>query len=93
MEFDELKNSVEPVFKRYDVAKAGLFGSMARGDSTEESDVDIIVEFKGEKSLLDLAGLKLDIEEVLGKHVDVLTYKSIHPMLKDKILAEHKVLI
>jgi predicted nucleotidyltransferase len=93
MDFDEFRRMVEPVFRRYDVVKAGLFGSMARGESTEDSDVDILVEFKGDKSLLDLAGLKLDIEEVLGRRVDVLTYGSIHPLLRDRILSEQKVLI
>ena len=93
MEYNEIKASVIPVFQRYGVEKAGLFGSYARGDTTDESDVDIVLEFKGDKSLLDLAGLKLDIEDALGKHVDVVTYKSIHPLLKDKILSEQKVLI
>jgi hypothetical protein len=46
------------------------------------------VEFQGRKSLLNLARLKLDLEEKLNRKVDVLTYKSLHPLLKDRILAE-----
>ncbi|MEM3623430.1 MAG: hypothetical protein QXR76_06660 [Candidatus Bathyarchaeia archaeon] len=53
----------------------------------------MLVEFKGEKSLLDLAGLKIELEEILGKKVDVLTYNSLHPLLKDKILKEQKVIL
>ncbi|MBU7048271.1 MAG: nucleotidyltransferase domain-containing protein [Theionarchaea archaeon] len=48
---------------------------MIRGEATEDSDIDLLVEFEGEKSLLDLAGLKIELEEILGKKVDVLTFK------------------
>lgn len=81
------------MLRRYGVSKAGLFGSVARGESGGDSDVDIVVEFKGEKSLLDLAGLKIDIEDRLGRRVDVLTYSSIHPLLRERILGEQKVLL
>jgi uncharacterized protein len=65
-----------------------FFGSIVRGEMTDESDIDILVEFEGRKSLLDLAGLKLDLEDALKRRVDLLTYRSLHPMLKDRILAE-----
>ncbi len=55
---------------------------------TDESDIDILVEFEGRKSLLDLAGLKLDLEDALERRVDFLTYRSLHPMLIERILAE-----
>ncbi len=55
---------------------------------TEESDIDILIEFEGRRSLLDLAHLKNELEDTLGKRVDLLTYKSLHPRLKDRILAE-----
>jgi hypothetical protein len=67
---------------------AAFFGSIVRGGMTDESDIDILVEFEGRKSLLDLAGLKLDLEDALERRVDLLTYRSLHPMLKDRILAE-----
>ena len=51
-------------------------------------DIDILIEFKGKKSLLDLAGLKIELEEKLKRKVDVLTYDSLHPLLKEHILAE-----
>jgi len=52
-----------------------------------------LVEFKGEKSLLDLAGLKISLEELLKIEVDVLTYNSLHPLLKERILNEQEVII
>lgn len=93
MRVDELRNKILPVLKRYDVSKASLFGSIVRGKVSEESDIDLLVEFKGEKSLLDLAGLKIELEELLGRKVDVLTYNSLHPLLKEKILSEQKAIL
>jgi hypothetical protein len=69
VDFDYIRRWVVPVLRRYGVSKAGLFGSVARGESGGDSDVDIVVEFRGEKSLLNLAGLKIDIEERLGRMV------------------------
>jgi len=51
------------------------------------------IEFEGRKSLLDLAGLKLDLQELLRRRVDVLTYKSLHPLLKERILSEQEVIL
>ena len=93
MELEELKNKIIPILERYEVKKAAVFGSFVRGEQTKDSDVDILVEFKGEKSLLDLAGLKIELEETLQRKVDVLTYNSLHPLLKDRILREQKVIL
>ncbi len=83
-----VKNKIYPVLLNYGVAKAGIFGSFARGEDKKNSDIDILVEFRGEKSLLDLAGLKLELEKVLCRNVDVLTYNSLHYLIRDKILKE-----
>ena len=64
-----------------------------RGELTKDSDIDILVEFKGKKSLLDLVGLKQELEEILKRKVDVLTYNSLHPLLKDRILREQEVIL
>ena len=93
MKLEEIKVKIIPVLRRYDVRKAAVFGSFVKGEEREDSDIDILVEFKGEKSLLDLAGLKIELEEALQRKVDVLTYNSLHPLLKDKILQEQKVIL
>jgi predicted nucleotidyltransferase len=93
MKLEEIKVKITPILRRYDVRKAAIFGSFVKGEEREDSDIDILVEFKGEKSLLDLAGLKIELEENLGRKVDVLTYNSLHPLLKDKILQEQKVIL
>ncbi len=61
------------------MARAAIFGSQADGTAKETSDLDILIEFEGEKSLLDLAALKLDLEEVVNIKVDVSTYRALHP--------------
>jgi len=76
---EETRNKIIPVLRRYDVVRAAIFGSFVRGETKKSSDIDILVEFKGEKSLLDLVALKMELEEVLRRNVDVLTYNSLHP--------------
>lgn len=90
---EQVKRKILPVLQRYDVVRAAIFGSLARGETKQGSDIDILVEFAGEKSLLDLAGLKIELEELLGVRVDVLTYGSLHPLLKDRVLSEQKVIL
>jgi predicted nucleotidyltransferase len=82
------KKKVVPVLKRNDVVHAGIFGSFARGEAKKRSDIDILIEFKGRKSLLDLVGVKLELEETLKRKVDVVEYSTIHSLLREKILKE-----
>ena len=82
------RETVLKILPQNGIKRAAFFGSIVRGEMTDESDIDILVEFEGRKSLLDLAGLKLDLEDALERRVDLLTYRSLHPMLKDRILAE-----
>ncbi len=92
-QIDEIKKTLIEVLKKHGVKKAALFGSIVRGEATEESDIDLLIEFEGRKSLLDLAGLKLDLQELLRRRVDVLTYKSLHPLLRERILSEQEVIL
>lgn len=84
----DIIDKIKPILVKADVKRAGLFGSVVRGEANEKSDVDVLVQFPKDKSLLDLIGLKQDLEAVLGKEVDVVTYQSLHHLLKDKILNE-----
>ncbi len=76
------------ILQKNGIKRVAFFGSIVRGEMTDESNIDILIEFEGRKSLIDLAGLKLDLEDALKRRVDLLTYRSLHPMLKDGILAE-----
>ncbi|HPT18987.1 MAG TPA: nucleotidyltransferase family protein [Methanothrix sp.] len=88
-----VRENVLDMLERNGIKRAAFFGSIVRGEMTDESDIDILVEFEGRKSLLDLAGLKLDLEDALERRVDLLTYRSLHPMLRDRILAEQVPII
>lgn len=87
-----IKKKILPILKRQGVTKAALFGSAARGKMKKRSDIDILIKFRGDKSLLDLVRLQFELEEKLGRKVDVLTYDGIHHLLKDIILNEQKVI-
>ncbi len=83
---------IAPILKRQGVTKAALFGSAARGEIKKRSDIDLLVNLRKDKTLLDLVGLKLALEKKLGRKVDVLTYNGIHPRLRDIILNEQKII-
>jgi uncharacterized protein len=65
-----------------------LFGSVARGDDTEASDLDLLIEMDPGRSLLDIIAIKQDLEDLLGCRVDVVTEAAISPYLRDKVLHE-----
>src|SRR3989344_4322339 len=77
-----------PLLKKNGVVKAGIFGSYARGEAKKKSDIDMLIQQKGKKSLLDLAHLEQELETKLGKKVDLLDYSTIHPYIKERILRE-----
>ena len=83
-----IRKKVIPILKKNHVVKAGIFGSYARGEAKKGSDIDFLVKFKGKKSLFDLSGLKIELEEKLNKKVDLVTYKYIYPKIKEQILKE-----
>ena len=75
-----------------DIAMIGVFGSMARGKATEDSDIDLLVRFSKRKSLLTLVRLEREMSTVLGRKVDLLTEAAISPYLRDRIKRELKVI-
>lgn len=88
MSSEDVRQKIIPVLKEHGVTRAAVFGSVAKGVSDEGSDVDIMVEFQADRSLLDLAALRLDLQKALGRDVDVLTYRSIHPRIREQVLRE-----
>jgi len=65
-----------------------LFGSMARGDDRPDSDIDLLVDLKAGRHLLDLIAIKQDLEDLLGRRVDVTTERSISPYIRDCVLKD-----
>ena len=89
----EIKKKILPILKRYNVKRAGIFGSAVRDEETEESDIDVLVEIESRMSLLDFAGLKLELEEILGKRVDLGEYSTIKPIIIEQILSEEVAIL
>jgi len=92
MTVQNISAKIVPTLKRQGVIKAALFGSVVRGEAKKKSDVDILVDFDERKSLLDLVRLQFVLEDKLRRKVDLLTYDSIHPLLKDIILKEQEII-
>ena len=80
------------VCRRNDVVMIGVFGSMARGEAGEESDIDLIVDFSKRKSLLSLVALERELSSALGRKVDLLTEAALSPYLHDRIMDELQVI-
>ena len=65
-----------------------VFGSVARGDSDERSDIDFLVDLEPGRSLLDLGGLNLDLERLLGSRVDVVSSRGLRDRVRERVLRE-----
>lgn len=81
-----------PVFKKYGVLRASLFGSAARGDNNKKSDIDLIISPAAGTTLFDMVGIKNALEAVLEKPVDLITYNGLNPLLKDRILKQQEII-
>ncbi len=92
MSKSEIRKYLSVFLKEKGVIRASLFGSYARGENNENSDIDLIIQLNETKNLFDLAEIKADLEDKFHKKVDVLTYNSINPLIKDEILKEQEIL-
>lgn len=92
MNIRNIKIKILPILKAQGVEKAAIFGSFAKGTENKKSDIDFLVKLSSTKTLLDLVGLKIDLEKKLGRKVDVITYNSLNPHLKKIILDEQKII-
>ncbi len=93
MNTEEIKQKAAPILREEGATRAALFGSVVRGEANGSSDIDILVDLPRGKTLFDLAGIKIRLEESLGREVDVITYNSIDPLLKDYILKDQLQII
>jgi predicted nucleotidyltransferase len=82
---------IKPHLLKNGVIKASLFGSLVRNEQTKNSDIDLLVEFQSNRSLLDLVNLKLELEDLFARKVDIVTYNSIDQALKNYILPEQEL--
>ena len=82
---DEIARIVRPIAQRYGLRAVYLFGSYARGAATEDSDIDLLIDTTGTniKSLLQVAAVYCELEEALGKPVDLVTVSSLEQEARD----------
>ena len=85
---DQVKEKILPILQRHGARRAGIFGSLARGELRANSDIDVLVELEKDLSLLDVIGIQQELEDVLGRKVDLVEYDAIKPVIKSSILAE-----
>lgn len=83
-----IQSRIIPHLRKYGIKRADLFGSQVRGDTSADSDVDLLVEMPHDASLFDFIGLKQDLEDELGCSVDLVEYEAIKPRLKPYILRD-----
>ena len=73
---------------RHGIRDVRVFGSMARGDADDASDVDLLVSLPPDKTGLALGGLLMDVQDLLQRRVEVVTERGLHPALRDRVLKE-----
>ena len=88
MNIEEIKGRITPVLRKHNIRRAGIFGSVATGKNSSDSDVDLLVELGESISLLDFISIKLELEDLLETPVDLVEYQAIKPRLKARILSE-----
>jgi predicted nucleotidyltransferase len=84
-EIKKIKLEIAPILKKHQVKRASVFGSYARGENNKNSDIDILVELERGKTMIDLINLEMDIEKKTKRKIDLITFKSINPLITNFI--------
>lgn len=84
----EKRDTILRIAEKHGARNVRVFGSVARGDDDSDSDVDLLVRFDPDRSLLDHAGLWLELQDALGCKVDVVSDRGLKPRIRERILRE-----
>jgi hypothetical protein len=82
------RKDVEDFCRENDISSLGVFGSVARGENRQDSDIDLLVKFSKGKSLLKLVRMENELSHLLGQKVDLLTENALSPFLRNHVLAD-----
>jgi len=82
------KQQIFALAAKYGAYNVRVFGSVARGTADETSDVDFLVNLEPGRSLFDLGGLLYELQQLLGRRVDVVTPAGLRPRIRDRVLGE-----
>ncbi len=88
----EKREDILRIAEKYGARNVRVFGSVARGDAGPESDIDLLVDMEPDRSLFDMGGLLMDLQDLLGRKVDVVTEKSIYWLIRRRVLREARPL-
>jgi predicted nucleotidyltransferase len=84
----EKREEILRIASKHGAHNVRIFGSVARGEASPESDVDFLIEMEEGRSLLDLGGLLMDLQDLLGCKVDVVEPEGLHWYIRDRVLKE-----
>lgn len=84
----EKREQILRIAARHGARNVRVFGSMVRGEANQASDIDFLVEMEPGRSLLDLGGLQVELESLLGRRVDVVTVRGLKARIRDRVLRE-----
>ena len=87
-ELRERRDEIMEVARARGATRVRVFGSVARGDATERSDLDFLVDLEAGRTLLDLGGLLMDLQDLLQRDVDVVTERGLRPRVAERVLAD-----
>jgi predicted nucleotidyltransferase len=86
------REEISRIAARHGARNVRVFGSVVRGEATRESDVDFLVATESRTSAWFPAGLILDLEELLGRRVEVVTENGLNPLIRERVLKEARTL-
>lgn len=92
LELSTIKTTVTPILKKNHVNYAAVFGSYARGEANEDSDIDLLVKFDQPISLLKLIHVENELEDILQRKVDLITIGGLNPKIKPYIFKDLKLI-
>ncbi len=85
---EEKRGEILRIASKHGAREVRVFGSVARGEADRESDIDFLVELETGRSLLDLGGLQMELESLLGRRVDVVTVRGLKARIRERVLRE-----
>jgi uncharacterized protein len=92
MNFSELlkdkREAILQIAAKHGARNVRVFGSVARGAADDQGDIDFLVDMEPGRSLLDLGGLLMDLQDLLGRNVDVVTERGLKPRIRERVLHE-----
>jgi uncharacterized protein len=92
MNLEPVMNRLRVACQANDIAMLGIFGSVARGEDAPNSDVDLLVRLNKPVGFVEFIRLEDTFKEIFGRNVDLATESSLHPLIRNNVLADLKII-